>query len=73
MSPMLALVTVLPVVSMVVSMVLTSTERTGNAAGGRGFERVLDLPPWAYTVGGAVIFLAMLAVTFAFRSTGKRH
>ena len=64
MSPMLALITV---------AVLTSTERTGNASGGAGFVHTLDLPPWAYTVGGAVVFLAMLAVTFAFRSTGKRH
>lgn len=64
MGTMLALITV---------AVLTSTERSANAAGGAGFTDAIGLPTWAYTAGGAVIFLGMLAVTFAFRSTGKRH
>ena len=64
MSTMLALITV---------AVLTSTERSANASGGGGFTDAIGLPPWVYTVGGAVVFLGMLAVTFAFRSTGKRH
>lgn len=43
------------------------------AGGDQGFRTLLDLPTLAYPAIAAVVFVAMLLVTLAFRSTNKRH
>ena len=36
-------------------------------------ERELPMPPWAFGVISLAVFAALLAVTYAFRSVGRKH
>ncbi len=51
-------------------------EAGGNEGGpgaDEGFRRSIELPELAYPAIAAGIFVFLLLVTFAFRSTRKRH
>jgi hypothetical protein len=50
-----------------------STEQGGSAGADAGFVEPFELPLLAYPAIAALVLLALLAITFAFRNTASRH
>ena len=74
---MLAVTVVLAAAPVLASNAGTDAGSTTGQGGGpgtdEGFGQPLELPELAYPAIAAGVFLALLLVTFAFRSSSKRH
>ncbi len=51
----------------------STTGQGGTPGTDEGFGQPIELPDLAYPAIAAAVLLALLLVTFAFRSTHKRH